>query len=480
MTKTCEPAKTRETGSAGFFSSCSNNFAPNLRTRGKSNRAPRRAAVDPAVSAAVAVVHDDELPLLTAPPHIEAQVKAFGERLRELGYSKRLRTSHRTGTRALLVFLHERGRTPQTLTAADLAAFRREVIDAARARGAVRAATLTGGARAYLRLLCEEGHIRRDQVLGALHRWHRPAVPASLQRITAELERAMETAALSPTTRASYRSGLRHFLLHLDAEGIADVASLTRETMTSFRLRLQSEPTSSGGVRSAGSQNGILAALRFLFTWMVKGGQLLADPTRHLPMARPPRHLPRTLGRREVRRLYLSFPDTVLGRRDLALVEVLYGTGMRRSEVAGLRLADLDLDTRTVFVRQGKGGRDRLLPLGAAAVDALMRWLADRSQLLRGDYDALFLGKDGRALSVHYVTQLVGRIGGRARLRVRPHLLRHTCATDLLKGGADIRHIQRLLGHESLHTTERYTRVEVSDLQAVIRRCHPREKKAAR
>ena len=182
----------------------------------------------------------------------------------------------------------------------------------------------------------------------------------------------------------------------------------------------------------------------------------------------------------EVACLLSSLPRTTIGMRDRALVELLYGTGMRRAEIARVLLDDVDLAQRTILIRQGKGKKDRVVPLGKRAGGALLDYIEhSRPKLLRGDdHGVLFVGLGGRPLSEHHVSDRIHELGGRIGLKMGPHVLRHSCATHLLKGRADILHIQRLLGHKSLQTTERYTKVEISDLRAVIQRCHPRERKA--
>lgn len=247
--------------------------------------------------------------------------------------------------------------------------------------------------------------------------------------------------------------------------------------MTDYALSLQRKVSRHGRPLAVSTQAGTLAGLRFFFDFLVKTGMLLFSPMSHLPRPRLPMHLPRPLRVRQITTLLKRLPETPLGRRDRAMVELLYGTGMRRGELAHLKLEDLDGERGQVFIREGKGRKDRVVPLGRKAEDALTLYLEEaRGKLLRGETRYVFLGAGGRPLSGDGVTLRLKVLGERAKMRVRPHLLRHSCATHLLRGRADIRQIQRLLGHESLRTTERYTRVEVSDLQAVIRRCHPREK----
>ncbi|HEM47151.1 MAG TPA: recombinase XerD, partial [Alphaproteobacteria bacterium] len=282
----------------------------------------------------------------------------------------------------------------------------------------------------------------------------------------------------SQTTRPSYRRALRDFLLWLAASGITTLAEVNRQTVTAYRLHLQTSDSTKGQPYALRTQIGSLVALRFFFSWLVKTGALLVDPTMHLPTPRAPQSLPRFLEASEVALLLRRLGEGPLGIRDRAILELLYGTGMRRAELVHLATDDVDFEARTLLVREGKGRKDRLLPLGKKAKEALLEYLErSRPRLLRGeDPGALFLASGGRPLTMNYLTDRVKLLGERVGMRVRPHTLRHSCATHLLRGRADIRHIQRLLGHKSLQTTERYTKVEVADLKAVIDRCHPREK----
>jgi site-specific recombinase XerD len=176
-------------------------------------------------------------------------------------------------------------------------------------------------------------------------------------------------------------------------------------------------------------------------------------------------------------------PHTGVGQRNRAILETLYGTGVRLSECVRLELTDVDLGEGTLLVRSGKGRKDRLLPLPARAATALDLYLRDgRPRLVRGAPEpGLFVSRDGRRLkpvSVQFVVWWHAKRAG-IRTRISPHMLRHACATHLLRGGADVRHIQELLGHERLETTEVYTRVEIADLRDALARAHPRERRRA-
>jgi hypothetical protein len=181
----------------------------------------------------------------------------------------------------------------------------------------------------------------------------------------------------------------------------------------------------------------------------------------------------------EARRLVeMPSPQTAVGRRNRALLELLYGTGIRLSECVRLDVIDVDLRDATVLVRNGKGRKDRLVPLGGRASAALIRYLRkSRSQLVRDSgQPALFLSRDGRRLRPITIQFVVRWHAERAGIhpKASPHVLRHSCATHLLQGGADVRHIQELLGHERLDTTSIYTRVAITDLRRALAQSHPR------
>jgi integrase/recombinase XerD len=178
--------------------------------------------------------------------------------------------------------------------------------------------------------------------------------------------------------------------------------------------------------------------------------------------------------------MHAPSPLSALGRRDRAILETLYGTGIRRGECCRLDLMDLDLSEATLLVRNGKGRKDRLVPVPGRAALALDLYLREtRPDLVRDSREmALFLSREGRRLHPTSLNLLVCKHGRAARIPVRPsvHGLRHACATHLLAGGADVRHVQQLLGHRSLETTAVYTKVDVKDLRTVLARAHPRER----
>ena len=415
--------------------------------------------------------------LVTADPcraAILGEVASFAAALIKAPDSRR--SAYRSGALALLTHLAEKGCALKDITHADWRSFRVRLI--ARSGHTKHAQTKISGARAFLRAKVSRGELRPEQVFpSARHDGEAPVFSERLALLPEKLDEAMALSGLAATTRPPYRRALRDLIVWLGAQGITNLAEVTRDVMAGYRLHLQSRQSQRGLPLAMTTQLGALAGLRFFFSWLVRTGVLLVDPLAHLPNPRAPQRLPRVLRVSEAAHLLRSLPETEVGLRDKALLELLYGTGMRRAELAALMLGDVDLAQGTILIRQGKGGKDRVVPLGKKAQETLTAYLDHvRAKWAHGESDAVLLVQAGRPLTPGYVTLRVKKLGQRAGVFVRPHILRHTCATHLLKGHADIRHIQRLLGHKSLQTTERYTRVEVSDLRKVISRCHPRER----
>ncbi|MFO7178555.1 MAG: tyrosine recombinase XerC [Pseudomonadota bacterium] len=224
-----------------------------------------------------------------------------------------------------------------------------------------------------------------------------------------------------------------------------------------------------------------LASLRTFFRYLEQNGVTRDNPAAALASPKIRRKLPRVLDAEtaaEVMEAPRTRSDGAESARDAALLELLYGSGLRVSELVGLDLEHLALESGEVRVL-GKGNKERIVPLGSKACAALRAYLTVRAELrakrTAPDARALFLSRRGRRLGVRWVQKLVRRYGalGAGRPDLHPHALRHSCATHLLEGGADLRVIQELLGHSSLSTTERYTHVSLDRLFAVYDRAHP-------
>lgn len=268
---------------------------------------------------------------------------------------------------------------------------------------------------------------------------------------------------LSQHTLRAYRRTLDDLLVHLEGRGLR-LGEIDLRELRAFLF-------SAGRGRSRSTVARHVAALRTFSRWAVREGALEHPVAEGLVGPRVGSHLPRVLLEGEASEL-CDGQDGLDARalRDRALVELLYGGGLRVGEAEALDRADLRLAESLVHIRHGKGGKERLVPLGRDAVEALERYL----EATRGEHVPLFLNARGGRLSARSMRRVVKGAGLRAGVAgVHPHALRHSYATHMLDHGADLRGIQELLGHASLSTTQRYTHVSVRALQDVYRSAHP-------
>ena len=250
------------------------------------------------------------------------------------------------------------------------------------------------------------------------------------------------------------------FLLH---QGVREPQSVKESHILAFL----------GSLRSASAATRLrkTAALKAFCRWMAREGTISADPTANLAAGRLTQRIPTTLTVEEVIRLLVQPDESKRGLRDRALLELLYATGLRVSELVNLRIADVNLQVG--FVRcTGKGGKERIVPLGKHAAQAVTKYLETRSDARA----ALFPGYKGKPLTREGFWRLLRRYATAAGndKPVTPHTLRHSFATHLLQGGADLRAIQEMLGHASISTTQIYTHVSADHLREVYRSTHPR------
>lgn len=278
----------------------------------------------------------------------------------------------------------------------------------------------------------------------------------------------------SPHTVAAYTSDLTEFFAFAGPE--------TRPEDCDSAL-LRGFAASLYGRDSARTVARKLSALRGFFRYLRRQGVLRHDPMQGLAGPKVPRHLPNFLTVDEVFALLEApGPEDAFFRRDRAVMEMLYATGMRVSELTGGNLADYDLENEMVLVR-GKGDKERLTPFGSQAKEALLAWLPDRAALIAQarspNTEALFLGRLGTRLTSRSVERLMLRYGLKAGIDrpVTPHALRHSFATHLLEMGADLRAVQELLGHAGLSTTQQYTHLDLNHLTRVYDAAHPQAKR---
>ncbi len=286
--------------------------------------------------------------------------------------------------------------------------------------------------------------------------WADSAVQAYLTRLETQRH-------LSKHTIEAYRRDLSQFFDFCDSNGMSDFGHIDRLSLRSYLSHLTAE----GYARRSVSRK--VSAIRAFYTDLARRGLVAANPAEYLVTTKTPHRLPKALPQRVVEGLLEEIPaDDPVGRRDRALLEVLYGTGLRVSEVAQMTV--LDASSKMVTVR-GKGDRDRVVPVGEMALDALAEYLANgRPELATtASGDALWLGIRGRPLTDRSIRRVV-----RTRAGTFPHALRHSFATHLLEGGADLRAVQEMLGHVELGTTQIYTSVTRDHLKATYERTHPR------
>jgi integrase/recombinase XerD len=289
---------------------------------------------------------------------------------------------------------------------------------------------------------------------------------------------------LSRNTIDAYRRDLTVWRNYCETRGV-DVRNTGSKDITDYLERLRNGKPPAPNPYSPASVARMLVAVRALYRFLAREGTIDSDPTATVGSPKKPRSIPKAIPLADIESLLELPQKDLLGRRDRAVLETLYGTGLRISELVGLDVDDLDLDDGTVLVRMGKGSKSRRIPIGRVAKKAIGDYLATtRPELAkrseaRASRGALFLNARGGRLSRQGCWKV---LKGYARLagmetRVSPHTLRHSFATHMLDAGADIRVVQELLGHASLSTTQVYTLVSDRRLREVYFASHPRARK---
>ena len=273
---------------------------------------------------------------------------------------------------------------------------------------------------------------------------------------------------------------LKPFTRFLDSERITDIADLSPDVMQAYQQELSFYLTAKGTPLTLRSQAQLLCTVKGFTRYLKHQDYLVSDPSEKIQLPKKPRRLPKViLSPAEVKQL-LKAPDmrTNQGRRDRLIIEILYDTAVRRSEIKDIRLTDLDLDTGYIRII-GKGDKERVVPVSTRVAELTATYLRFiRPAMVCGDDPGhLLLNRWGRRMHPNAVWAAVKRCAHKAGFKksISPHTLRHTCATHMLKNGAPIRHIQQMLGHASIESTQIYTHVTINDLKQIHAKYHPSE-----
>lgn len=288
---------------------------------------------------------------------------------------------------------------------------------------------------------------------------------------------------LRTTGRSSYtikdaKYTLRRLIRFIEAEGVHDLEDLTQEPLEAYQQELAFCLTAKGKLLAIRTQTKRLGTIKGFTRFLKEADYLAHDPGQRLRLPKEPKVLPKViLDLGEVRKI-LAAPDTRTNRgyRNRVILEILYDTGIRRAEVRNIKLSDLDLDAGYIRIH-GKGDKERVVPVSERVCTLIRNYnLSIRPHFVNGDDSGyLFLNRWGRKMDPNAVWAVVKRCARLARIKknVTTHTFRHTCATHMLKNGAPVRHIQEMLGHESLESTQVYTRVTINDLKEVHSKYHP-------
>jgi len=288
----------------------------------------------------------------------------------------------------------------------------------------------------------------------------------------------MRIAGYSEETVVARRVAIRRFITWCVERDLDDPRVITKPILERYQRHLFYYRKSDGKPLTIATQLGCLTPLKTLFKWLARENHILYNPASELDLPRQPQHLPRSLlSVQEVEAILAEAePKSAIGLRDRAMLETLYSTGLRRMELVGLARYDVDVTRGIVFVREGKGGRDRVVPLGDRACAWVERYMNEaRPELAIHEVAALFVTDYGEPINAVFLANKVKRYMEFAGVHKvgACHLFRHACATHMLENGADTRFIQVLLGHAKLETTQIYTHVSIEKLKEIHAATHP-------
>jgi integrase/recombinase XerD len=301
----------------------------------------------------------------------------------------------------------------------------------------------------------------------------------ALTRVLRDFIDQANSQGLSPLTTRHRQRAVARFIRWADERGLGDPREITLPILERYQRHLYHYRKPNGEPLSFSSQYTELAPLKAFFAWLTRQHIILYNPASELQLPKVIRNIARYVLSVEDVELILKLPDTrtLLGFRDRTILEVLYSTGIRRAEMMRLLIYDIDIKNLTVLVREGKGQKDRLVPIGERACYWVTRYLQEvRPQLIAGHDDGkLFLTRHGDAMTDDHVTGAVKEYVERSGVAAEGacHLFRHAMATHMLENGADTRYIQAMLGHSDLSTTQIYTHVALTKLKEIHAATHP-------
>ncbi len=289
------------------------------------------------------------------------------------------------------------------------------------------------------------------------------------------------------TLKGDYYS-LDCFFQFLTQTKISEITDVTSETIGDYQSWLRQIKTKKGTPLQMTTIADKLYPLKLFFSYLVKNSHILLDPTRDMEIPSIKKRLPQTILTQEEAAAFLSLPrlDIITGYRDRTIFELLYSTGIRNAELRKLTLKDIDFENRTITIREGKGGKDRITPLTRVAGGYLKEYIEKvRSKLIRNGKpdqkatEIVFLNLKGNQFDRQGLCELIQKYAKASNIKkpVTAHIFRHSIATHLLENGMSIRYIQEFLGHESLGTTQQYAKVTIEDLKKMYNRFHPKEKR---
>ena len=298
--------------------------------------------------------------------------------------------------------------------------------------------------------------------------------PAALASLDHYLNHLRQERRLSPHTHSAYARDLQSLISYCDKQGRDDWPTLTAQDIRAFAAACHRQGLAGRSIQRR------LSAVRGLYEYLLREGRIGHNPAQDIRAPKGERRLPGVLDVDQMERLLTIDTNQPLAVRDQALMELMYSSGLRLSELTDLDLPDLDLDAGLVTVI-GKGRKTRVVPVGRKAAAALQHWLSIRSDLLPpgSEQRALFISRGGRRLAARSVQQRLDQWARRQGMegRVHPHMLRHSFASHLLESSGDLRAVQELLGHADISTTQVYTHLDFQHLADVYDKAHPRAKR---